>query len=79
MDVGSQRSHFEQGLVGELTFSQGLFGGGISPAVEHGRYIVTIESLDRKYSTKMSLLDQQKICSILLGIRDKSLLCDLAL
>ncbi|GFX08800.1 retrovirus-related Pol polyprotein from transposon opus [Trichonephila clavipes] len=60
------------------TFSQGLFGGGISPAIEHGRYIVTVEGFDRKYSTKMSLLDQQKICSILQKIRDESLLSDLA-
>ncbi|GFS76779.1 transposable element Tc1 transposase [Trichonephila clavipes] len=58
-------------------FLQGLFGGGISPTVEHGRYIVTVESLDHKYSTKMSLLDQPKICSILPRIRDESLLSDL--
>ncbi|PRD23664.1 UNVERIFIED_CONTAM: hypothetical protein NCL1_45797 [Trichonephila clavipes] len=72
IDDCSHHSYAEKGLVEELklglsgkeTFSQGLFGGGISPAVEHGRCIVTVESLDRKYSNKMSLLDKQKICSI---------------
>ncbi|GFR03200.1 uncharacterized protein TNCT_270171 [Trichonephila clavata] len=59
------------------TFSKVLFGGGISPAAEHGRYTLTVESLDRKYSTKMSLFDQPKICSMLLRIRDESLLADL--
>ncbi|GFR32712.1 transposable element Tc1 transposase [Trichonephila clavata] len=86
LDDGSHRSYVEKGLVDELklcpsgkeSFSQGFFGGGISPAVEHGRYTVTIKSLDRKYSTKISLLDQQKICSTLPRIRDESLLADLA-
>ncbi|GIY11498.1 uncharacterized protein CEXT_420341, partial [Caerostris extrusa] len=44
---------------------QGLFGGGISPAAEHGRFSVRLKSLDRKYSTSVALLDQQKICSTL--------------
>ncbi|GIY41112.1 transposable element Tc1 transposase [Caerostris extrusa] len=34
--------------------SQGLFGGGIYPAAEHGTFSVTVESLDRKYSTSLS-------------------------
>ncbi|GFY08278.1 transposable element Tc1 transposase [Trichonephila clavipes] len=53
--------------------SQELFGGEISPAAEHGRS-VTIESLDGKYSTSVSLLDQPKICSTLPTIRDENLL-----
>ncbi|GIY80922.1 reverse transcriptase [Caerostris extrusa] len=58
--------------------SQGLFGGGISPNAEHGRFSVIVESLDRKYSTSVALLDQPKICSTLPRIRDKTLLTKLA-
>ncbi|GFQ86326.1 uncharacterized protein TNCT_523641 [Trichonephila clavata] len=86
LDDGSHRSYVEKDLVEELklcpsgkeTFSKGLFGGEIPPAAEHGKYTVTVESLDLKYSTKMSLLDQQKVCSMLPRIRDESLLADLA-
>ncbi|GIY38854.1 transposable element Tc1 transposase [Caerostris extrusa] len=56
----------------------GLFGGGISPASEHGRFSVAVESLDRKYSASGALLDQPKICSPLPRIRDKTLLTKLA-
>lgn len=86
MDDGSQRSYIEQSLAEELNlspsgrevFSQGLFGGGISPASEHKRYIVTVESLDSKYATSLSLLDQPKICSALPRIHDRNLLAELA-
>ncbi|XP_071033041.1 uncharacterized protein [Parasteatoda tepidariorum] len=86
MDDGSQRSYIEKSLAEELklsptgseVFSQGLFGGGTSPASEHKRYIVTVESLNRKYTTSISLLDQAKICSELPRIQDRSLLADLA-
>ncbi|CAL1293989.1 unnamed protein product [Larinioides sclopetarius] len=86
MDDGSHRSYIEKNLVAELNLSpsgtevlsQGLFGGGISPAAEHGRFMVTIESFDRKYSTSVALLDQPKICSNLPRIRDENLLAELA-
>ncbi|GIX82169.1 reverse transcriptase [Caerostris darwini] len=86
MDDGSHRSYIEKSLVAELNLSpsgtevlsQGLFGGGISPTAEHGRFSVTVESLDRKYSTSVALLDQPKICSTLPRIRDKTLLTKLA-
>ncbi|GFQ79562.1 transposable element Tc1 transposase [Trichonephila clavata] len=86
LDDGSHHSYVEKDLVEELklcpsskeTFSKGLFSGGISPDAEHGRYTVTVESLDRKYSNKMYLLGQTKICSMLPRIRDESLLADLA-
>ncbi|GFQ78969.1 transposable element Tc1 transposase [Trichonephila clavata] len=86
LDDGSHRSYVGKDLIEELrlcpsskgTFSKGLFGGGISPAAEHGRYTVKVESLHRKYPTKMSLFDQPKICSMLPRIRDESLLSDLA-
>ncbi|GFY70307.1 transposable element Tc1 transposase [Trichonephila inaurata madagascariensis] len=83
MDEGSHFSYVENGLVKELklcpsnkeTFSKGLLGGGISPAAEHGRYTVTVESLNCKYSTK--ILNQPKIGSIIPRIRDESLFADL--
>ncbi|KAF8786066.1 hypothetical protein HNY73_007831 [Argiope bruennichi] len=86
LDDGSQRSYIEKNLAAELflspsgreIFSQGLFGGGISPASEHKRYMVNIESLNRKYSTPLSLLEQQKICSTLPRIHDRKLLSELA-
>ncbi|GIY66094.1 hypothetical protein CEXT_161491 [Caerostris extrusa] len=86
MDDGSHRSYIEKSLVAELNLSpsgtevlsRGLFGGGISPTAEHGRFSVTVESLDRKYSTSVALLDQPKICSSLSRIRDKTLLTKLA-
>ncbi|GFQ96590.1 transposable element Tc1 transposase [Trichonephila clavata] len=86
MDDGSHRSCMEKSLAAELNLSpsgkeilsQGLFGGGISPAAEHGRFTVTVESLDRKYSTSVSLLNQPKICSTLPRIRDENLLAELA-
>ncbi|XP_071039892.1 uncharacterized protein [Parasteatoda tepidariorum] len=86
MDDGSQRFYIEKSLAEELklspsgseVFSQGLFGGGISPASEHKRYMVTVESLNRKYTTSIFLLDQAKICSELPRIQDRSLLADLA-
>ncbi|GFS85447.1 transposable element Tc1 transposase [Nephila pilipes] len=73
MDDGSHRSYIVKSLVAELdlspsgteVLSQGLFGGGISPSMEYGRFTVTVESLDRKYSTSMSFLGQPKICSTL--------------
>ncbi|GFY66779.1 DUF1758 domain-containing protein [Trichonephila inaurata madagascariensis] len=82
LDDGSQRSYIEKNLAAELflspsgreIFSQGLFGGGISPAV-HKRYMVNVESLSHKYTT---LLEQQKICSTLSRIHDKKLLSELA-
>ncbi|GFU46192.1 transposable element Tc1 transposase [Nephila pilipes] len=54
MDDGSHRSYIEKSLVAELdlspsgteVLSQGLFGGGISPSMEYGRFTVTVESLD---------------------------------
>nr|XP_042913403.1 uncharacterized protein LOC122273391 [Parasteatoda tepidariorum] len=86
MDDGSQRSYIEKSLAEELrlspsgseVFSQGLFGGKASPASEHKRYMVTVESLNRKYTTSISLLDQAKIFSELPRIQDRSLLADLA-
>ncbi|GFT66616.1 DUF1758 domain-containing protein [Trichonephila clavipes] len=47
LDDGSQRSYIEKNLAAELflspsgreIFSQGLFGGEISPASEHKRYM----------------------------------------
>ncbi|GIZ05042.1 reverse transcriptase [Caerostris extrusa] len=86
MDDGSHRSCIKKSLVAELNLSpsgtevlsQGLFGGGISPTAEHGRFSVPVESLDRKYSTSVALLDQPKICSTLPRIRDKTLLTKLA-
>ncbi|GIY49126.1 transposable element Tc1 transposase [Caerostris darwini] len=80
MDGGSHRSYMEKRLVAELNLSpsgteilsQGLFDGGISPAAEHGRFSVTVESLDLRYSTSVALLDQAKICSTLPRIRDKT-------
>ncbi|GFW11852.1 transposable element Tc1 transposase [Trichonephila clavipes] len=55
-------------------------GGEISAAAaaEHDRFTVTVESLDGKYSTSVSLLDQPKICSTLPRIRDENLLAELA-
>ncbi|GIY77183.1 transposable element Tc1 transposase [Caerostris darwini] len=86
MDDGSHRSYIEKSLVAELNLSpsgtevlsQGLFGGGISPASEHGRFSVAVESFNRKYSASGALLDQPKICSPLPRIRDKTLLTKLA-
>ncbi|GFR23447.1 transposable element Tc1 transposase [Trichonephila clavata] len=86
MDDGSHRSYMETSLAAELNLSpsgkeilsQGLFGGEITPAAEHGRFTATVEGLDRKYSTSVSLLDQQNICSTLPRIRNESLLADLA-
>ncbi|GFR28636.1 uncharacterized protein TNCT_65711 [Trichonephila clavata] len=86
MDDGSHRSYMEKSLAAELNLSpsgkeilsQGLFGGGISPADEHGRFTVTVESLERKYSTSVSLLYQPKICSTLPRIRDENLIAELA-
>ncbi|KAF8795507.1 hypothetical protein HNY73_000001, partial [Argiope bruennichi] len=63
---------------GTEVLSQGLFGGGISPSMEYGRFTVTVESLDRKYSTSMSLLDQPKIFSTLPRISDRNLIAELA-
>ncbi|GFX91974.1 transposable element Tc1 transposase [Trichonephila clavipes] len=85
IDDGSHRSYIEKSLAAELNLSpsgkeilsQGLFGGEIS-AAEHGRFTVTVESLDGKYSTSVSLLDQPKICSTLPRIRDEDLLTELA-
>ncbi|GFS48338.1 ethanolamine-phosphate cytidylyltransferase [Trichonephila inaurata madagascariensis] len=86
LDDGSQRSYIEKNLAAELflspsrseIFSQGLFGGGISPASEHKRYMVNVESLNHKYTTPLSLLEQQKICSTLPRIHDRKLLSELA-
>ncbi|GFT19639.1 transposable element Tc1 transposase [Nephila pilipes] len=86
MDDGSHRSYIEKSLVAEFNLSpsgtevlsQGLFGGGISPSMEYGRFTVTVESLDRKYSTSMSLLDQPKVCSTLPRISDRNLIAELA-
>ncbi|GBO29446.1 hypothetical protein AVEN_70876-1, partial [Araneus ventricosus] len=86
LDDGSQRSYIERNLAAELflspsgreIFSQGLFGGGISPASELKKYMVNVESLNRKYSTPLSLLEQQKICSTLPRIHDRKLLSELA-
>ncbi|GIY86732.1 transposable element Tc1 transposase [Caerostris darwini] len=86
MDDGSHRSYIEKSLGAELNLSpsgtevlsQGLFGGGISPAAQHGRFSVTVEHLDRKYLTLVALLDQPKACSTLPRISDKTLLTKLA-
>ncbi|GFY37276.1 integrase catalytic domain-containing protein [Trichonephila inaurata madagascariensis] len=51
LDSGSQGSYIEKNLAAELflspsrseIFSQGLFGGGISPASEHKRYMMLEE------------------------------------
>ncbi|GFY76274.1 integrase catalytic domain-containing protein [Trichonephila inaurata madagascariensis] len=51
LDAGSQRSYIEKNLAAELflsppgrkIFSQGLFGGGISPASERKRYMMLEE------------------------------------
>ncbi|GFY59016.1 DUF1758 domain-containing protein [Trichonephila inaurata madagascariensis] len=83
LDDGSQRSYIEKNLAAELflspsgreIFSQGLFGGGISPASEHKRYMVNVESLNHKY-TPLSLLEQQNICSTLPRIHDRKLLSE---
>ncbi|GBN52833.1 hypothetical protein AVEN_40770-1 [Araneus ventricosus] len=40
--------------------------------------MVNVESLNRKYSTPLSLLEQQKICSTLPRIHDRKLLSELA-
>ncbi|GFQ98998.1 uncharacterized protein TNCT_157641 [Trichonephila clavata] len=68
LDDGFHPLYLEKDLVEELklcpsgkeVFLQRLFGGGISPAVEHGRYTITIESLDRKYLTKQSFSINQR-------------------
>ncbi|GFT16902.1 transposable element Tc1 transposase [Trichonephila clavipes] len=86
MEDGSHCSYMEKSLAAELNLSpsrkeiltQGLFGSEISPAAKHGRFTVTVESLDGKYSTSVSLLDQLKICSTLPRIRDENLLAELA-
>ncbi|GFS91308.1 DUF1758 domain-containing protein [Trichonephila clavipes] len=86
LDDGSQRSYIEKNLAAELflspsgreIFSQGLFGGGISPASEHKRCMVNVKSLNHKYTTPLSLLEQQKICSTLPRIHDRKLLSELA-
>ncbi|GFT24320.1 DUF1758 domain-containing protein [Nephila pilipes] len=86
LDDGSQRSYIEKNLAAELflspsgreIFSQGLFGGGIFPASEHKRYMVNVKSLNCKYSTSLSLLEKQKICSTLPRTHDRKLLSELA-
>ncbi|GFU06800.1 DUF1758 domain-containing protein [Trichonephila clavipes] len=86
LDDGSQRSYIEKNLAAELflspsgreIFSQGLFGGGISPASEHKRYMINLESLNHKYATHLSLLEQQSICSTLPRIHDRKFLSGLA-
>ncbi|GFX32205.1 DUF1758 domain-containing protein [Trichonephila clavipes] len=86
LDDVSQWSYIEKNLAAELflspsgreIFSQVLFGGGISPASEHKRYMVNVESLNHKYTTPLSLLEQQKIYSILPRIHDRKLLSELA-
>ncbi|GFW51730.1 DUF1758 domain-containing protein [Trichonephila clavipes] len=86
LDDGSQRSFIEKNLAAELflspsgreIFSQGLFRGGISLASEHKRYMVNVESLNYKYRTLLSLLEQQKICSTLPRIPNRKLLSELA-
>ncbi|GFT12877.1 transposable element Tc1 transposase [Nephila pilipes] len=47
-------------------------------APEKSRYTVTVESLDRNYSTSMSLLSHAKICSTMPRIHDETLLVELA-
>ncbi|GFY42232.1 DUF1758 domain-containing protein [Trichonephila inaurata madagascariensis] len=86
LDDGSQRSYIGKNLAAELflspsgreLFSEGLFGEGISPAYEHKRYMVNVESLNHKYTTPLSLLEQQKICSTLPRIHDRKFLSELA-
>ncbi|GFT20649.1 transposable element Tc1 transposase [Nephila pilipes] len=64
MDDGSHRSYIVKSLVAELdlspsgteVLSQGLFGGGISPSMEYGRFTVTVESLDLSVENKEELL-----------------------
>ncbi|GFT77600.1 transposable element Tc1 transposase [Nephila pilipes] len=64
MDDGSRRSYIVKSLVAELdlspsgteVLSQGLFGGGISPSMEYGRFTVTVESLDLSVENKEELL-----------------------
>ncbi|GFV70273.1 DUF1758 domain-containing protein [Trichonephila clavipes] len=53
LNDGSQRSYVEKNLAAELflspsgreIFSQGLFGGGISPASEHKRYMLAFRGI----------------------------------
>ncbi|GFS44078.1 transposable element Tc1 transposase [Nephila pilipes] len=60
MDDGSHRSYIVKSLVTELdlspsgteVLSQGLFGGGISPSMEYGRFTVTVESLDPSFELR---------------------------
>ncbi|GFR02681.1 DUF1758 domain-containing protein [Trichonephila clavata] len=65
LDDGSQRSYIEKNLAAELflspsgreIFSQGLFGGGISPASEHKRYMETIRLCeDQRYEVALPWL-----------------------
>ncbi|GFX57308.1 uncharacterized protein TNCV_3914721 [Trichonephila clavipes] len=75
MDDCSHHSYAEKGLVEELklglsgkeTFSQGLFGGGISPAVEHGRCIVTVENVEKDTPPIRIPLGADTLGSILTG------------
>ncbi|KAG8180515.1 hypothetical protein JTE90_007469 [Oedothorax gibbosus] len=62
LDDGSQRSYLEKSLVQELklhptgieVFTQGLFGGGVSPATEHRSYKITVKGLSNNYSTSLT-------------------------
>lgn len=86
LDDGSHRSYIETSLVKELNLqslgteilSQGLFGGGTTPAAKHGKYEVNIEGLDGKGSIPVSLLDQPTICAALPRIQDDDLICELS-
>lgn len=57
--------------------SQGLFGGRQTSEVRHGRYDITVESIDRTFSYNILVLDQPKICSSLPRIRDSDLIREL--
>ncbi|KAF8786071.1 hypothetical protein HNY73_007836 [Argiope bruennichi] len=75
LKLGHMAKKCHSGVKYFIRLSQGLFGGGISPATEHGRLKVTVH---RKYSTLVALLDQPKIFSTLPRICNENLLAELA-
>lgn len=81
IDSGSQNSYISQYAAKRLKLRKtnsemikhGLFGG-VEKSELHNRYKVNLSSLDGKFSFKIDVLDEKKICSSISRVQDENLI-----
>lgn len=81
LDTGSDQTYATKECLrkigaqscGQEVIRHTVFGGQVTPAVRHKKFVVEVEDLDGGYKTEFAVLDHEKVCCVVPSLRDEEL------